>query len=62
MVRADERPADASGGFRKHWPVAVFTVGYLTVALIGATLRGNLEFLFYIARSEERRVGKECRL
>ncbi len=41
--------AGASGGFRKHWPVAVFTVGYLTVALIGAILRGNLEFLFYIA-------------
>jgi hypothetical protein len=41
--------AGASGGFRTHWPVAVFTVGYLTVALIGAILRGNLEFLFYIA-------------
>lgn len=32
-----------------HWPVAAFTAAYLTLALVGAILRGNLEFLFYIA-------------
>ncbi|MEJ2311513.1 MAG: DUF2238 domain-containing protein [Gemmatimonadales bacterium] len=42
-------PARSSGGLRKHWPVAVFTASYLTVAAAGAILRGNLEFLFYIA-------------
>ncbi len=34
---------------RQLWPVAAFTFSYLGAALIVAILRGNLEFLFYIA-------------
>jgi hypothetical protein len=30
------------------WPVAAFTLTYLAIALIGAFVRGNAEFLFYI--------------
>lgn len=30
------------------WPVVAFTISYLGIALIGAIVRGNLEFLFYI--------------
>jgi hypothetical protein len=36
-------------GSGKLWPVAAFTFGYLALALVMATLRGNAEFLFYIA-------------
>ena len=31
------------------WPVATFTAAYLTGALFIAIMRGNLEFLHYIA-------------
>jgi hypothetical protein len=40
---------EGPGSLRQHWPVAAFTAGYLLVAVIGAVLRGNQEFLFYIA-------------
>jgi hypothetical protein len=33
---------------RKYWPVAAFTSAYLGAAVIGAIVRGNREFLFYI--------------
>jgi hypothetical protein len=39
-------PSDA---IKRLLPVATFTITYLTGALILALLRGNLEFLFYIA-------------
>ena len=38
---------DDAGG--RLWPVATFTSAYLTGALLIAVLRGNLEFLLYIA-------------
>lgn len=34
---------------KEIWPVAAFTGAYLLVAVLGALLRGNLEFVFYIA-------------
>lgn len=34
---------------KRLWPVAAFTLTYLGAALVAALLRGNLEFLFYIA-------------
>ena len=44
----DERSsADAERG--SLWPVAIFTATYLSAALIFALIRGNAEFLFYIA-------------
>lgn len=33
---------------RRFWPVATFSGAYLLLAALGATLRGNSEFLFYI--------------
>jgi hypothetical protein len=34
---------------QRLWPVAVFTLAYLVAALSNAVVRGNVEFLFYIA-------------
>ena len=34
---------------RRLRPVAAFTFGYLAIALVGGLLRGNSEFLFYVA-------------
>jgi len=34
---------------KRLWPVATFTLAYLVAALVMAAVRGNLEFLFYIA-------------
>ena len=34
---------------KRLWPVATFTAAYLVVAMIAGVVRGNLEFLFYIA-------------
>ena len=34
---------------RRLWPVAAFTLAYLVAALLNAVVRGNVEFLFYIA-------------
>jgi hypothetical protein len=34
---------------QRVWPVATFTASYLSLAAVGAVVRGNTEFLFYIA-------------
>lgn len=40
--------AGGFGGLRGHGPLVAFTASYLTAALLGAILRGNLEFLVYL--------------
>jgi hypothetical protein len=40
---------ESDGRAQRLWPVAAFTFAYLGAALILAMVRGNLEFLFYIA-------------
>ncbi len=40
---------DVHERFQRLWPVATFTLTYLSAALVVALVRGNLEFLFYIA-------------
>lgn len=42
-------PPEASPPAPRLWPVASFTFAYLSAALILGLVRGNLEFLFYIA-------------
>ena len=41
--------ASAGGHPQRLWPVAAFTFAYLVGALVIAAVRGNLEFLYYIA-------------
>ncbi len=50
-LRESEGSAADNSGRRAQrlWPVAAFTLAYLGVALIVGIVRGNFEFLFYIA-------------
>ena len=50
LPESEGSAADNSGQrAQRLWPVAAFTLTYLGVALIVGIVRGNFEFLFYIA-------------